>query len=235
MRLGDIHPRPASYEHLYENDSASPTGFRIGILAAAAIHLTIFSITWPTMARPVAENTNRKPRIYRLRQVVFEPPQPKIEKPRIRISKSARTVPLAPLPLEPTIARQHRDKPEETDVQPKPTVVTVPPFPPIDETGPTTVRVGSEIAPPRLTHRVEPRYPLAAKKLHLTGAVVLEMLIDTEGRVADVTVLHGQPFGLTESAVEAANQWRFEPSTYKGQPVSILYTLTIQFRLESRM
>lgn len=235
MGHGDIHPRPASYEHLYENESLATGGFRFGILAAAAIHLTIFAITWPTMARLVAENTTRKPRIYRLRQVVFEPPQPKIEKPRTKISKSAKTVPLAPLPLEPTIARKHRDKPEEPDVQPKPPAVTVPPPPQFEEPGPTTIRVGSEIAPPRLTYRVEPRYPPAAKKLHLTGAVVLEMLIDPEGRVADVTVLRGQPFGLTESAVEAANQWRFEPSIYKGRPVSILYTLTIQFRLESRM
>jgi hypothetical protein len=39
MAHGDIHPRPASYEHLYENDSLPVGGFRLGILAAAAIHL----------------------------------------------------------------------------------------------------------------------------------------------------------------------------------------------------
>jgi TonB family protein len=58
-------------------------------------------------------------------------------------------------------------------------------------------------------------------------------LIDTEGRVANINVLRGLPFGLTENAVSAARQWLFEPCTLNGDPVSVRMTLTVRFNIAS--
>ncbi len=234
MTRGDIHPRATSYEHLFENDRGVRTGFRIGILAATAIHLTIFAITWPTVAQNVPEDGPRTRHIYRLKPVVFERPQPEIVLPQAPQRRGMSTL---PHPVAPAFVPRGREDWPECDIHPKiidPPETILPPPPPA-QSGPMTVRVGHEIEAPRLIHRVRPRYPAAAKKLHLTGPVIVEMLIDTDGRVVEVSVLRGLPFGLTESAVEAARQWRFEPSTFEGRPVSVRYTLTIRFQLESRM
>ena len=63
--------------------------------------------------------------------------------------------------------------------------------------------------------------------------MVLSLLIDTNGRVTDVSVLRGLRFGLTENAVSAARQWLFEPCIYNEKPVSVCMTLTVHFRIAS--
>ena len=61
---------------------------------------------------------------------------------------------------------------------------------------------------------------------------IKKVIIDTEGRVGSVNALRGLPLGLTKSAVDAVKQWQFEASTYKGNPVSVRYILTINFNLK---
>jgi TonB family protein len=61
--------------------------------------------------------------------------------------------------------------------------------------------------------------------------VVLKLLIGTDGRVESVEVLRSLPLGLTESAVDAARQWVFEPSTYNGRATAVEYILTVRFSL----
>ncbi len=138
------------------------------------------------------------------------------------------------MPFEPTIVREEDETVEESETQPIAIPVTIePPPPPEVVSGPTTVRVGVEIEAPRVIHRVEPRYTETARKICVEGVVVLSLLIDTDGRVADITVLRGLPFGLTENAVSAARQWQFEPCTFNGNPVNVRYTLTVRFRIAS--
>ncbi len=60
---------------------------------------------------------------------------------------------------------------------------------------------------------------------------MIELLIDQQGEVAETTVMHGLPFGLTEAALDAVRQWRFAPSTIDGRPVSVRYVISIHFRL----
>ncbi|MCP4656686.1 MAG: hypothetical protein GY856_14835 [bacterium] len=37
---------------------------------------------------------------------------------------------------------------------------------------------------------------------------------------------------LAEAAVEAVTRWRFEPATVGGEPVEVLYILTVTFHIE---
>jgi protein TonB len=95
----------------------------------------------------------------------------------------------------------------------------------------TRYRVGVDVGEPTRLFAPSPVYPRAALAARLEGVVVLECTIDCAGRVADVTVLRPAPLGLTEAAVEAVRQWRFEPSTVDGEPVEVLYVLTVRFIL----
>lgn len=43
---------------------------------------------------------------------------------------------------------------------------------------------------------------------------------------------HGS-HGLSEAAMDAVRSWRFDPATDAGKPVSVIYHLTVNFRLDS--
>jgi TonB family protein len=231
MASGDTDQHQASYEHLLERGHESASGLRLGLLAAVAIHLAVFAITWPTLAgtRP-AEPPPRTPKFFPVQPVEFEASRPRIEVPEL----SGRAVPV-PAPVhqrpEPIEERVFEITPSEFTF----TVASVLPTPPpTTATVPEVVDAHVDVSPPAVTHRIEPRYTGTAQRLGIEGAVVLSLLIDTEGRVADLTVLRGLPFGLTQNAVEAVREWRFEPCTFNDRPVRVRYTLTVVFRLDHR-
>ena len=58
--------------------------------------------------------------------------------------------------------------------------------------------------------RVSPSYPELAKRMHLSGAVRVEVVVAPSGTVKATRVLGGHPV-LANSAVEAVKKWRFEP------------------------
>lgn len=54
-------------------------------------------------------------------------------------------------------------------------------------------------------------YTDVAKKARISGDVVLEIVVNETGAVDSVVVVKPLPFGLDQSAVAAAHQWRFQP------------------------
>jgi len=38
--------------------------------------------------------------------------------------------------------------------------------------------------------------------------------------------------GLTEAAIEAVKQWKWEPSTLNGKPVEVIVVVTVNFKLQ---
>ena len=75
-----------------------------------------------------------------------------------------------------------------------------------------------------------PVYPAIARAAHLEGVVILEAVIREDGRVRDVRVLRSIPL-LDAAAVEAVRQWRFTPTLLNGEPVPVVMTITVAFRL----
>lgn len=91
---------------------------------------------------------------------------------------------------------------------------------------------GEDVMAPRAIHKPPPMYTETAREERIQGLVILRLVIDETGRVTDVEVLKGLPYGLTETAMQTVEQWRFEPATHRGKPVSVLYNITINFRLK---
>ena len=96
-------------------------------------------------------------------------------------------------------------------------------------TGP--LRVGGDVKAPVTVHRVDPVYSDVARKARTSGVVIVEAIIDKEGNVDQVKVLKGLPMGLSEAAVEAVKQWKFKPGTLNGEPVEVIFNLTVNFSL----
>lgn len=93
------------------------------------------------------------------------------------------------------------------------------------------LRVGGDVKPPVLVSRVEPHYPAEAREKRMAGIVIVEAVIGSDGAVRDAVALKPLPFGLTEAALEAVRQWKFQPGTLNGNPVDVLYNLTVNFLL----
>ena len=90
------------------------------------------------------------------------------------------------------------------------------------------VRVGGHIQPPRKIRHVDPAYPELARRAGVTGMVILECVIDREGRIRSVGVLRGHPL-LDAAATEAVRQWTYRPTLLNGVPVEIVMTVTVRF------
>jgi TonB family protein len=56
--------------------------------------------------------------------------------------------------------------------------------------------------------RVAPIYPEIAKRMRISGAVKLEVTVDTEGKVTDVKQLSGNRM-LSQAAEDAVRKWKF--------------------------
>ena len=78
--------------------------------------------------------------------------------------------------------------------------------------------------------QVEPTYPLMAKHAHVSGDVVVRVLVNRAGKVVAVCLVSGHPL-LRAAALDAAKQWRFRKNFCLSlpQPRGYLDT-TIRFR-----
>jgi protein TonB len=114
---------------------------------------------------------------------------------------------------------------------PEPQALPPPPPPTTQPAAPKgPVRVGGQIKEPSKVRNVPPAYPEIAKQARVQGVVVLEAVISPSGEVTNVRVLRGVPL-LNDAALQAVRQWRYTPTMLNGQPVSVVMTVTVNFRL----
>ncbi len=113
-----------------------------------------------------------------------------------------------------------------SDIPPPP-----PPPPPAPvERGP--IRTGGELQAPALVRRVAPVYPELAVKAQVHGVVILEAIVDREGRVESVKVLRSIPV-LDDAAVNAVRQWQYSPLLLNGKPERFIVTVTVSFSIKT--
>ena len=75
-----------------------------------------------------------------------------------------------------------------------------------------------------------PAYPLTARSARQTGVVIVEVVIDVNGKVISARAVSG-PMLLQQSAVQAAYQAKFSPTILSGQPVKVVGTINYNFAL----
>lgn len=83
--------------------------------------------------------------------------------------------------------------------------------------------------PPRV---IATRAPTIAPALHAgeAGIVILELIIERDGRPSGGRVLKPLPSGLTEAAIDAVRHWRFSPGRDRdGRALRSLLNVTVRF------
>lgn len=91
---------------------------------------------------------------------------------------------------------------------------------------------GRTLAPPERVYSPQPQYTELARINHLQGTVIVQGVVDREGRFVCGQVVQGLPMGLGDAALRAILTWRFKPATLDGEPVSVHYWLTTTFALQ---
>jgi TonB family protein len=92
-----------------------------------------------------------------------------------------------------------------------------------------SVQVPAEVMERLLVHRVEPVYPLEAKKQGLEGVIALDVVVGRDGSVVSMHALNG-PGILARAAMDALRWWHFEPYRVNGEPAAVETTLAVEFK-----
>lgn len=88
-----------------------------------------------------------------------------------------------------------------------------------------------EVVAPRKKFAPAPEYPRGKADACLETPVVIEVLIDREGRPRAPRLAEpGDPV-LFFTATEAVRRWKFEPARLDGEPVTVKYHLTINYQI----
>jgi TonB family protein len=74
-------------------------------------------------------------------------------------------------------------------------------------------------------------YSDAARKGKLSGALLVEGIVTTDGRVSSPRIIKGFPPGLNESILDTLKTWRCKPAMQNGVPASVLVPFEVTFRL----
>jgi protein TonB len=74
---------------------------------------------------------------------------------------------------------------------------------------------------------------MAAAVAGIEGSVILEAIVDPEGRIESLRVLRSHGL-LDRAATEAVQQWRYSPVLLDGRPVRFILTVVVTFRLDDR-
>jgi TonB family protein len=94
-----------------------------------------------------------------------------------------------------------------------------------------SLRVSSETMEKRITTKVEPVYPEAARIAGTEGRVELGATIGADGSVERLWRISGWPI-LAQSAMEAVRSWKFEPYLSGGKAVEVESRVVVEFRLK---
>jgi TonB family protein len=87
------------------------------------------------------------------------------------------------------------------------------------------------ISTPRLVYKVDPEFTDEARHAHYQGVVIVEAEIGADGLVHHARAAHPVGMGLDQKALDAVQQWHFEPARINGKPVATQVSIEVSFRL----
>ena len=175
--------------------------------------------------------------------------QPETEPERMPIETAPRpstNEPVAPLELAIRLPPPAIESVKINMVPPKPARTVVPPVfqavrrpssdstarPPAarPESPPASIVSGKIDEPPQeLSGNTEPEYPDREDRLGIEGSVLIHILIEETGRVADVRVIRGLE-AFRKPVIKAALSWRFTRPRHQGQAVKVWRAKVVNFR-----
>jgi TonB family protein len=98
------------------------------------------------------------------------------------------------------------------------------------ETPERVIVVGGNVQAAKLVRQVQPIYPALARQIRVQGVVTLEAVIGIDGTIQQLRALAGHPL-LIPSAMQAVQQWLYNPTVLNGKAVEVKTTIEVRFTL----
>lgn len=92
------------------------------------------------------------------------------------------------------------------------------------------IRVGGSVQMAKLIHKVIPQYPALARTARISGVVHLMGTIGKDGTIRNLQLIDGHPM-LARAALEAVEQWVYEPTLLNGEPTEVIAPIEVSFTL----
>jgi TonB family protein len=92
------------------------------------------------------------------------------------------------------------------------------------------MRVSGGVQMAKLIRKVMPVYPPLAKSARISGVVHLIGTIAKDGTIRNLQIVGGHPM-LARAAVEAVEQWVYQPTLLNGVPVEVIAPIEVNFTL----
>jgi protein TonB len=92
-------------------------------------------------------------------------------------------------------------------------------------------KIGGGVSTPVPIYTVEPEFSEEARKAKFMGVVLVNLIVDANGRPQNVHTLRGVGMGLDEKAVEAVKQYKFRPAMKNGKPVAVELNVEVNFQI----
>lgn len=205
----------------------APAARDLAAPAVRTVEVRLLSAPMPSAAEPPA--------------AASPPPRARPAPPRTPVAKPASSPVVPALEATPTAL----PAPAEVAASATATLPTAAATPPIAETeiardpSPATVALAEPTvagpaarSSPSLVDRAAPEYPWMSRRLREAGRVLLDIVVDVDGRAREVTVLQTSGHArLDEAAAAAARRWRFTPAREGGIAVVAQVRVPVLFDL----
>ena len=77
------------------------------------------------------------------------------------------------------------------------------------------------------------RYPRRASDRAITGWVIVEFTVTTDGNTGEIEIRESEPERVfNKAAIDAVRQWAFEPVVYRGRTINQRAAARLTFTLE---
>ena len=215
-RTSPLHPHP---------DANRIAGYAVAITFNAALLMLLLV---PLRSPPPLDLPDA---VQPIRWILRETPPPRppvpvtIEKPEPRTPSTVapRQVETPPLPQTPVLSEQGELAPDVSDAPVAPTMPAI--------TGPSTPLPGVRL---EYAQAPAPSYPHAALRAGIEGTVLLQVLVDVDGRPLQVDVSRSSGDRRLDSAAreQVLRHWRFHPAVRDGRAVQAIGLVPINFSLD---
>ena len=92
-------------------------------------------------------------------------------------------------------------------------------------------KVGGGISAPQAVSTPDPEYTEEARLAKTQGKCILWLIVDETGHPRNIRVIRSLGHGLDAKAIEAVQQWRFQPAMKDGRPVNVQISVEVGFHL----
>ncbi len=90
---------------------------------------------------------------------------------------------------------------------------------------------GQDVKPVPI-HRALPQYPFELRQANITGKVIVEFVVTTNGDVANAFAVRSTHREFEPAAIAAVSRWKFKPGSHQGRVVNTRMQIPLIFKLD---